>query len=98
MGGKKRAMIQAGEVEDKEEYRVIKVLKPIKYVKLLREVKILNDVMGHRNIVKLTDMPMFLSMFHQITREEYFRTSPHLTYSITFIKYFLVSTLSTHVV
>merc|ERR1712243_212836 len=56
MGGKKRAMIQAGEVEDKEEYRVIKVLKPIKYVKLLREVKILNDVMGHRNIVKLTDV------------------------------------------
>ncbi|MES1902755.1 MAG: Casein kinase II subunit alpha' [Paramarteilia canceri] len=39
-----------------EPYRVIKVIKPNKYVKVLREIKILTDVAGHKNIVSLMDV------------------------------------------
>lgn len=57
--GKKRAIIDhVGEnaIESKEEFRVVKVLRPIRYEKLLREVKILNDLRGHDNIVTLLDV------------------------------------------
>lgn len=55
--GKKRSIIcNDGKTNSLEEFRVIKVLKPVRYVKLQREVKILSDLGVHDNIVHLLDV------------------------------------------